>query len=193
MMVRMKLYVARHTQTNYNALKLCNSDPKVDVHLTQRGIEQAKQLASELKNVKLDRIFISELPRTQETASYLQQYKKVPVIVDGRINDNSTGFENRPTQEYVNAFNNSPDRWHAKFNNGESLGEARQRVVNFLSDIRKEPFESVLVITHGFIIECINGVINNLDFDIAESFQVDQGKFEMFENFNYTDVGHNEI
>ncbi len=36
--VGVKIYLARHAQTNYNVLDLANSDPSVDVHLTSKGI-----------------------------------------------------------------------------------------------------------------------------------------------------------
>src|SRR6185369_14402091 len=41
----MKVYIARHGQTNYNEARRCNADPSVDVFLTETGIRQAKELA----------------------------------------------------------------------------------------------------------------------------------------------------
>jgi broad specificity phosphatase PhoE len=38
----MKVYVARHAETNYNILGILNDDPDVDVYLTPKGIEQTK-------------------------------------------------------------------------------------------------------------------------------------------------------
>jgi alpha-ribazole phosphatase len=177
----MKLYVARHTETNYNMLKLCNADPGVDVHLTELGIAQARQLADKLKAVPIDCIYISELPRTRQTARYLAQYDKLPVKVDKRLNDNDTGFEGRPAWEFLEVFNNSADKWHEKFNDGESLAEVRDRVGAFLADIQSRPVAAALIITHGFIIECIHGIVHDLPFDLAQGFVVPQGEFVIFE------------
>ena len=47
----MKVYVARHAETNYNILGLCNDSPLVDVYLTLKGIKQGKELAESLKEV----------------------------------------------------------------------------------------------------------------------------------------------
>ena len=41
----MKLYFARHGQTNYDDLGICNADPSVDVYVTPVGEEQAKALS----------------------------------------------------------------------------------------------------------------------------------------------------
>lgn len=41
----MKLIATRHAETNYNIKDLVNYDPSVDVHLTEKGIKQAAELA----------------------------------------------------------------------------------------------------------------------------------------------------
>lgn len=177
----MKMYVARHAQTNYNVASLCNADPTVDVHLTEVGIEQAKQLAKKLAGVEFDAIYISELPRTRETASYLEQYRTAPVIVDARLNDVQSGFEGRPIVEYVTAFNNAPNSWHATFNDGESIANVKQRLQDFVEHLQSKPHKSVLTITHGTPIECLHGALNGLSFEEAATFQIGQGDYYLYE------------
>jgi broad specificity phosphatase PhoE len=177
----MKLYVARHTQTNYNVDRLCNTDASVDVHLTKLGIEQAKQLSERLADIKFDVIYISELPRTKETASYLTQYKKTPVVVDGRLNDNNSGFEGQSLDTYLSKLDDSNDRWNVKFNDGESLYEARQRLESFLKELLTKDYDSVLIVTHAYIIKCISGSINDLDSELVKAFEVTQGDYKVYE------------
>ena len=62
----MKIYAVRHGHTNYNEMGLCNGDPRVDVHLTSKGILQAEEAANTLKEVPLECIFVSQLPRTRQ-------------------------------------------------------------------------------------------------------------------------------
>lgn len=45
----MKVYLVRHGQTNYNEMGLTNSDPNIDVHLTEIGIKQIEELSERLK------------------------------------------------------------------------------------------------------------------------------------------------
>ncbi len=68
----MKLFVVRHGQTNYNLQHLCNDDPTIDVHLTKEGKKQAEIIANKLKYIQFDTIFISEIPRTRETANLIK-------------------------------------------------------------------------------------------------------------------------
>lgn len=156
----MKLYVARHGQTNYNVLGLCNEDPKKDVHLTPLGIKQSEELAEKLRDKKIDLIIVSELPRTRETAEIVNKYHKAPILVDKRINDRKTGFEGRPVSEFREAV--EPDPLRLKFGDGESFLEEKERVFSFLEDLKKLGANTVLVVTHSEPIQIINGYFRKL-------------------------------
>jgi probable phosphoglycerate mutase len=119
----MKVYFARHGKTNYNDLRLCNADPSVDVHLTERGIEQAKALAKELKQAPLEHIFISELQRTRQTAEIINVFHNSPIEVNPLLNDHRSGYEGKPARLLRHALDASEDRWTARFNGGESTNE----------------------------------------------------------------------
>lgn len=128
----MKLYVARHGQTNYNDLGLCNSDPKTDVYLTNIGRAQVEKLSSQLKDVPLDQIFVSELKRTKQTANIVNKHHKVLIEVDSRLNDIRSGYEDKHYLEYHAAFHNAENKWSARFNGGESWEDVKERVRDFL-------------------------------------------------------------
>ena len=175
----MKIYLIRHAQTNYNELQLCNGDPMVDVHLTELGLQQAHKLAAELADIDFDAIFISELPRTRQTAEPINATHNKPIIIDKRINDNVTGYEGKPVQEWLDAINNSPDKWTSSFNNGESLNQTIKRVQSFLDYLKLQSYNSVLIVTHGFITQAIYGIINAKDNDEAAAYQLAQGDYEV--------------
>lgn len=176
-----KIYLARHAQTNYNVEKRLNSDPSVDVRLTELGIEQAQALAKKLSGEKFDAIYISELPRTKQTASFVNKHHDLPLIVDKRLNDHKSGFESRPTHEFMAAFDADNDRWHTRFKGGESLAEARKRAADFLNDLKTKPYTSVLIVTHGYIVESIYGILHNLGYEEASAYQLPQGEFAIFD------------
>jgi broad specificity phosphatase PhoE len=68
-----RLLCLRHGETNYNRLGLCNDDLRDDVHLTERGREQAARAAERLKSEPIGHIFVSQLPRTRETAEIIKE------------------------------------------------------------------------------------------------------------------------
>ncbi len=177
----MKLYVARHAQTNYNDLGLCNSDPKVEVYITELGIKQAKNLAEKLKDVDIDHIFVSELKRTRQTADIVNNFHDAPIEVDSRLNDNRSGYEGRPDFEYYTALDNSGDKWNVRFNEGESLEDVKQRVRSFISELKTKDFNSVLIVTSMTIIQAIYSVIENRPNQEAWDLEVDKASCREFE------------
>ena len=177
----MKLYVARHGQTNYNELGLCNSDPTVDVHLTEVGTDQATSLAEQLKNISFDHIFVSELKRTKQTAEIVNRYHNAPMSVDSRLNDIRFGFEGRHYREYHEALDKAENKWTTRFNGGESIQDLRNRTQKFLDDLITDNFQSVLVITSGGVMQAIYGIIKGLEIEETWSYQPEKGSFLEFE------------
>ena len=177
----MKIYLARHAETNYNLLKLCNSDPAVDVHLTDKGIAQAENLSKTLYEADFDSVYISELPRTRQTAEIVNRSHNKAITVDARLNDNQTGFEGKPVTKWLTALRASKDQWTANFNGGESLERTVERVTDFMNELIVQPYASVLIVTHGFITQAIFGYIENKIRDEALEFQLPQGTYAEFE------------
>lgn len=177
----MKLYLARHTETNFNVLGLSNSDPAVDVHLTPTGLKQAEALAEKLKHTPLDVIITSLLPRTIQTADIINHGRDLPLLSDGRLNDLNAGYEGRPASDYYAALSLEQDMWTAKFNRGESLDEVRERVGQFIDSLRKLPYHHILIVSHLTILQFLYGQLERMDK--AEMLKVDivQGGFKILE------------
>jgi len=142
----MNLYVMRHGRTNYNELGLCNDNPKADVHLNDIGKQQAQAVAEKLRDVALDRIIVSPLPRTLQTAEFVNQYHDAPIEVHQDINDISSGFDGRAVGEYFAAIAHDP--LNARVNGGESLLDHKRRVLGFIDWLQRQPQENILVVAH---------------------------------------------
>ncbi len=165
----MKIFVIRHGQTNYNLQHLCNSDPSKDVFLTEQGMQQAETAAQELKDKAFEVIFISNLRRTQQTAEIVNRYHNVQLKVDDRLGDRKTGFDSKPAADFFAAVNASPNGLSAKFNDGESFVEEKERVFSFLNELTNSNYKSVLIVTHAEIMQIIYGYFHNLtDKDMWE-------------------------
>lgn len=168
----MKVYVARHAETNYNLLGLCNDSPDVDVYLTPNGIKQAEVLASTLKDAKFELIITSDFPRTKETAKILNVHHNAPTIANSRINDVLTGFEGKPAREFGKARRNAKNRWTVRLNNGESFEDEKRRVSLFLKDLKKRPEAKILIVTHQAIARLIYAHVHNLPNEKVDDIEV---------------------
>lgn len=178
---RMKLYLARHTQTNYNARALCNTDPSVDVHLTRTGIVQAEVLADELKNVHIQHIFVSEFKRTLQTAEIINKFHDLKIKVDPRLNDIRSQFEGRPFREYVKALDTATDRWTARFDGGESIEDIKKRAADFISYLQAKDYDSTLVVTSEWIIRAMIMTLEDISYEEAWALEMTQGGYMKLE------------
>ncbi len=142
----MNLYFVRHGHTNYNELGLCNDDPGQDVHLTELGKRQAEEAAGQLRDIPIDRIIVSPLPRTRQTAEIINQYHHAPIEVHEAIADIRSGFDGLPVEEYFAAIDSDP--LNARVNGGESLLDHKQRVMAFLHWLEGEGDGNILVVAH---------------------------------------------
>lgn len=142
----MMVYCMRHGQTNYNIKRLCNDNPGADVHLTPAGRRQAREAAEGLERVPLEKIIVSELPRTRETAEIVNRHHGVDIVTNPQINDIRSGFDGQPVRQYQRAISRDP--LHVRPEGGESLVDHKQRVVDFIRWLREQPYGTVLVVAH---------------------------------------------
>ena len=142
----MKLYVMRHGRTNYNELGLCNDDPDADVHLNETGKRQAQAAAEQLRDATIDRIIVSPLQRTRQTAEIVNQYHQAPIEVHPDIIDIRSGFDGKAVDEYFAAI--AYDPLNARVNGGESLLDHKQRVLGFIDWLQGQPSANILVVAH---------------------------------------------
>ena len=163
----MKLYVARHGQALSNVRGINNADPKYKLTLTKLGIKQSEAIANALKDVDLQKIYVSELERTQQTGNLVNKYHDCPVIIDARLNDNKTGFEGKAYKEYYEALFKTHDKWSARLNDGESAIDVNKRAEAFINDIKHSGDKTVLAVTSLFIIQQIEKILYGYDYQTA--------------------------
>ena len=175
----MRLYFLRHGQSNYNVKDLCNSDPTKKVYLTELGIKQIEKASEVLKNEKLDVIFISQFPRTKQSADIINKFHNVKIKKDKRINDRKTGFEGKSYYDYIKAI--EKDKFFIKPKGGESFQDEKKRVFSFLKDLIKISYNTVLIVTHEEIIKIVSGYFNKLSDEQMWRIKVDNGRIVRFE------------
>ena len=156
----MKLYAARHGETQWNALnKICG---RTDVPLNERGLEQARQLAEKMAELDIDVILASPMLRAQQTAAVISARIGVPVLTDGRLIEQNFGIyegQDRATPEYL-----ANKRMFAyRYPGGESQMDVAFRVYGLIEELKcKYPGQNVLLVCHGGVCRVIRTYFQNM-------------------------------
>ena len=115
----MKLYVARHGQTTANTENTISGI--TDTSLNPQGIDQAKQLGEELRQIQFDLIFSSPLKRAYLTGDIICAKQACPNIKEERLTEINFGkFEGMSKStpefyEYKKKSRGSLSRWGVLF------------------------------------------------------------------------------
>ena len=153
------ILLARHGETDDNA-----PPPRVqgwiDTPLNERGRQQARALADEVREAGVAALYSSHLVRARETARIVAAALRLPVVTDERLAESKRGtWEGRLLAEIED---DDPELWAAwrrggeqfRFpGGGESLAEHAERVAAALADIRRGPLPA-LAVCHGGTIRC---------------------------------------
>ena len=138
------IYIIRHGQTDWNINGRYGG--RIDVPLNEYGIEQAKQIREELKNINFDVVFSSPLIRAYTTAQIVCD---IDIIKDDRIIERSNGdLEGRLKLEITDNIDfNDPNENRY---NIENIIDFRNRINNFFDDITTNyKNKNILVVTHA--------------------------------------------
>ena len=113
----MKLYITRHGETMRNAEQRILG--RTDDPLSEKGKQQAAELAEKMKDIDIDLIFTSPLSRAKETAQTIADVKGMSLIVDDRLIETDFGdFEGRPRN--LEAYQAAKRDHFKRYPNGES-------------------------------------------------------------------------
>lgn len=93
------------------------------------------------------------------------------------LNDHRSGFEGKSAKLLTEALDNVPNRWTARFNDGVSIDDMKQRVAMFLNDLKTKPYDTVLIVTSQWIIQAAVAIIENIPNEEAWKLEVQQGNF----------------
>lgn len=159
----MKLYVARHGQTQWNVNNMvCGS---TNIPLTDFGKSQAEVLAKQLADKKIDIIISSPMLRAMQTAHPISVAVGVTVMIDDRLLEHDYGcFEgfDRSKSEYWQ----QKTQFAKKFPQGESLLQFSHRIYSFLDDVKKAyPDKTVLLVCHGGVSRIIKTYFEDMSND----------------------------
>ena len=166
-----KLILIRHGQSLWNLENRFTG--WVDVPITAQGIEEARQAARKIKDIKVDVAYTSTLSRAQDTLKAIMDEigLEVPVIRDKALNERDYGDLSGLNKEETAAKygKDQVHTWRRSYDvappGGEALKDTRARTLPFferciMGDIRQG--KSVLVVAHGNSNRSIVMAIENL-------------------------------
>lgn len=156
----MKITVVRHGETNFNKDNLIQGHS--NIYLNDNGRRQAKKLRGEIFNNKYDICYMSPLLRTVETA-FILVGDRVKTITDDRLIERFMGdIEGKSRFSYDGNI-----YWDYNLNcndrDVEPIQDIFKRCRDFLNDILKENYDSVLIVTHSAVFRVIHHILLNSD------------------------------
>lgn len=89
----MRIIFIRHGETDTNLKERAGEGAiEDDASLNSTGLEQAKMVAKQLKNEKIDAIFTSPYKRATETANEIRKYHRVPMLELENLRERNVGI-----------------------------------------------------------------------------------------------------
>ena len=150
----MKLYVVRHGQTEWNALKKMQGS--ADIPLNERGKEQAQETKSNLENINFDIIICSPLIRARQTAEIINSDRNLDIIFDDRLRERNYG-------EFEGTIKSSFNYNDLKYIKAENVQDFFKRIYNFLDEIKiSYSDKNILIVCHAGITKAIECYANGM-------------------------------
>ncbi|MCL5019449.1 MAG: histidine phosphatase family protein [Patescibacteria group bacterium] len=149
------LYLVRHGRTNWNEKGLIQGH--TDISLDSKGKAQALELAKELKHIKFDKVFSSDLLRAKQTAEIIALEHKLIVKTIKALREREFGiFEGKhwtilkEIDDALNQLEESKRFSYKHHTTMESDEELMSRFLTFLREIAiASPGKKILIVTHG--------------------------------------------
>ena len=202
---KLKLYIVRHGQTEWNVLEKFQG--QLNSPLTPEGIEKVKETAKELKNVNFEAGYTSQMGRTIATAEIILENNKYEQekALDQKLKLqklpelNEIHFGEWQGLTFKETFVKYPKEAHnyfydvknynAKNIKGEELKDGLERFLKGLEKIREEQKSgNILIVTHGTVLELFFNYIQNREADdLDERKLIGNGQYKIFtfENEKY--------
>lgn len=175
----MRLYIARHGQTDANAQHryLGSLDPELNV----AGRAQAVNLRLELPS-SINAIVVSPLLRARQTAEIINGHLNLPLHIIDSFRERNVGVFEGLTQ--TEARHRYPDlwaqnitrQWHLAPPDGESVAQTFTRAHRGLVQlIESSGSENLLLVAHGFIAKSLRALVRR-DFSDFYDWQLNNGQ-----------------
>jgi len=166
------LVIVRHGQSQWNLENRFTG--WIDIDLSEKGIEEARNAGDKLKGYKFDIAFTSALIRAQKTLDIILEIigqKDIPIIKDKALNERMYGdLQGLNKDETRKKFGDEQVKlWRRSYDvappNGESLKDTAERVIPFYEQKivpELKAGKNVLISAHGNSLRALVMHLENL-------------------------------
>ncbi len=147
-------YIVRHGKTDWNAKGWIQGS--ADTHLTPEGEEQAHKVKDELKDIKFDLAFSSDLVRAHRTAEIIMLEKKLAITTSKMLRERSFGSFEGKHYSALDTFDrliselDEESRNNFEYHDIETNGSMITRTITFIRETAiTHPGKTILIVTHG--------------------------------------------
>lgn len=176
------LLIFRHGQSLWNLENKFTG--WVDVELTEKGIEEAKNAGLKIKNFSFDFAYSSNLIRAQKTleiALKIASHKSIPIIYNESLNERMYGDLQglNKTDTVLKYGEEQVKLWRRSYDiappNGESLKDTADRVIPYFKKeiMPKLMLENnVIIVAHGNSLRALIMHLENMTADQILEFEI---------------------
>ena len=171
------IYLVRHGQTNWNILGKTQGHGNSD--LTEKGIDQAKNLADAMVKYPIDYIYSSDLGRAVQTAEIIADKFDKEVIATPSLREMGFGeWEGLLIKEIQEKYGDVYKTWRnephlAEIPGGETLHIIKERTDKFLKELNeKYDGKHIVLVTHSLCARIM--LLSFLDSDVKNIYRINQ-------------------
>ncbi|QDQ02694.1 histidine phosphatase family protein [Lysinibacillus fusiformis] len=157
-------FLVRHGETVWN--KEQRLQGWLDSPLSEQGIQHAKKLGQQLKDIQFAAAYSSSSGRAKETLQFLLADRALPCYFEDDLREIFLGKWQGKTIEDILVTNRFDYELYTDYpaqfiaTHTESFGAVTERAMYTLKNIaEKYPHENILIVSHGVTIKCIINVI----------------------------------
>lgn len=183
----MNIIFMRHGEATDNVKGLISDKEIYWSILTDSGIKTVEESIKDLPDV-IDKIYVSPLPRTIETAHLVyKKYKESKIVIENRIRELNygkySGQRNNKNLDNTRIKQVEGDYFIRLGSTGENRFEIESRLSEFLKDVytNNSSKDTILIISHGSVTSYMKRILN------IKTPHLKTGKVE---EFNSVDFSH---
>ncbi|MDD3340832.1 MAG: phosphoglycerate mutase family protein [Bacilli bacterium] len=182
----MNIIFMRHGEATDNVKELISDKEIYWSVLTDKGINNVLEAINKLPTV-IDKIYVSPLPRTIQTAHYVfNKYSKTEFLIENRIreinNGKYSGQVNNEELDKTRCKQIEGDYFIRFGDYGENKFDIESRLCSFLNDVYQsnDKKDTILLISHGSIISYMKRILH------IKTPHIKTGEIEEFKNIDFS-------
>jgi probable phosphoglycerate mutase len=173
-----RVLAIRHGETAWNVDTRIQG--QLDIPLNDNGHWQAQRLATAVADEGVSAIYASDLLRAHQTAQAIAKVTGLAVSADTALRERAFGaFEGHTYKEIEARWPDQSERWRKRdpdFSpgvSGESLRVFFERCVTVATRLAAaHPGETIALVAHGGVMDCLYRAASRLDLQAARSWQL---------------------